>query len=369
MANNIKINNPQGSQPQQKKGSGFVNLNKILQANAGNQLGQTVSQGINQGTQKVQSDLGQIQSQFQSDAEKNNLASDQNKQAVSDALNNIAGGQPNITDEQTKQFGTFLSGQYAGPKGLDESKTAQVGARAQEVQGFGQALSSGGDKTRVLQAFAGKGPYSAGQTRLDSLLLGKGPNAKEQLDQARQGSKNLVSKVGAAQDTANQVGQLRTTQARDFGQQTGEQLKTQEKAINSDIGQALTKAQADKQAALNRYMESLQKRDLGASPDIKNQLAQAGIYGNEGVRLFGIDPTKAIQQGEDASLQNIASLKQRSQLEALAKLGQKDPSTLGFASNVYDPNQAVTLNTQALKQQLAGAQGQYNTGISDFETL
>jgi len=237
MANNIKINNPLGVQPQQKRGSGFVNLNKILQANIGNRFGQTVAQGISQGVGRVQQGIGQLKSEFQQEADKQNLASVANKQAVSDALKSISSGQTKVSDELIKQFGTFRAGEYEGPRELDSSKLTQIGSKAAEVQRFGRDLGSGGDKTRVLQAFAGQGPYSVGQSRLDALLLGQGPQARQQLAQARQQTLGLTQQLGKEQDIARQIGRLRVGEAQKFAKDVKGQLTSAETDIGTKVGE------------------------------------------------------------------------------------------------------------------------------------
>lgn len=357
MANNIKINNPLGAKPQQQKGSGFVNLNKILQANVGNKLGETVSGGLNQGTQQVQQGLGQVKNQFLQESDKGNLATVGNQQAVSDALKNIAAGQSAVTDDQVKQFGTFLGGQYGGPKELDTTKTLQLGNKAQEVQGLGQSLMGGADKTRLLQTFAGKGPYSAGQTRLDSLLLGQGPNAKQQLAQARQSTRGLTQQIGKEQDIAQQIGQLRTGQAREFGQETGRQLTEQEMGINTALQKALEQAPIQREQLRSQYEQGLINQDLSQlPPEVQEQL--------KGLRTYNTNPLGALQLGQEATQQNIASLTQRGQLEALTKLAQKDPSRLGFAEDVYDPSKAMQINVQKLRQLAGEGERAYNDKLN-----
>lgn len=56
-----------------QRGTGFTNLNKIMQANRGNRLGQTVSSGITGQVQGVQSNLLNSQNQFQQNANANRL--------------------------------------------------------------------------------------------------------------------------------------------------------------------------------------------------------------------------------------------------------------------------------------------------------
>lgn len=362
MANNIKINNPLGAQPQQKKGSGFVNLNKILQANVGNRLGQTVAQGIGQGVGQVQQGIGQLKSDFQQEAQKQNLASDANKQAVSDALKNISAGQTDVSDELANQFGTFRAGQYAGPKDLDSNKVAQVGSRASEVQDFGQALGSGGDKTRVLQAFAGQGPYSAGQSRLDSLLLGKGPQAKEQLAEARQQTRGLTQQIGREQDAARQIAEMRTGEAQEFGKSVKQQLEVPQ----ADIQKAIDTLVGQKQGALQQEIQRYQNDPFA-------------YLGTNQVKTYGLDPRQHPDivrfLSQDAlNRSSLANQGQLKQLDALAKLsGQsqdfiRDPNAVGTG----EQQQFANINKNLLRDAILQQQARYRedlekSGISDTE--
>lgn len=367
MANNIKINNPLGVPAHKQKGSGFVNLNKILQANVGNKLGQSVSQGIGQGVQQVQQDLGQVKNEFQTEADKNNLASDPNKQAVSEALKNIVGGKTDVTDDQVKQFGTFLGGQYTGPMGLDSTKSAQLGNKAQEVQGFGQALGSGGDKTRLLQSFAGKGPYTAGQSNLDSLLLGQGPQAKQQLAAARQQTQGLTQQVGRAQENANQIGQLRAGQAAEFGQnvrgQFGIDQNGQVQAGQGLIGQG----QLDLQNKVAQYgnIQSLALKQATGQPlstEEQQLLTQSGVQkiatGAPG-NTYGVQATGSqYYTPQDISVSSVATPQQRAQMDALYKLIGKPQNFLGDAK-AYNPLNPIAFNQSKYLGDVSEAKGQY----------
>lgn len=56
-----------------QKGTGFTNLNKIMQANQGNKLGQAVSGGIQGQTQGVKTQVKSAQDQFEEEAQKGRL--------------------------------------------------------------------------------------------------------------------------------------------------------------------------------------------------------------------------------------------------------------------------------------------------------
>lgn len=240
---NNNTNNPSAPQTQQPKGSGFVNLGRILGANVNNRLSSAINQGLNKGSDEVKSNLQQIGGQFQNQANQANLASDQNKAVRDQALLNIGQGNTNIDDKLKSQFEQFRSGQYAGPTELDPTRTAQVSNKAQELQSYGKSLQGTGDKSGVLQAFAGKGNYTQGEQKLDSLLLGKGPNAKENLAAGRKATQGLGQQIAQQQNAAAQTAQLRQGQAQQFGKETTDKLNTANKGIETDLGNKFAAAQ------------------------------------------------------------------------------------------------------------------------------
>lgn len=372
----ININNPLNpkANPQQKKGSGFVNLNRVLEANANNRLGQAIGTGIKSGAEQVKGQLGELKTGFENETQKQNLASDANKQAASQALMNIGAGNTNVSDDTAKQFGTFLAGNYAGPTALDASKTAQVGARANEIQGFGQNLGSQGDKSQVLQAFVGKGPYSAGQKRLDASLLGKGPNVQA-LKEAQAQSRGLTQAVGREQDIARNTGELRQGQAKQFATDVGNQIKGQQTGIEGAV-----QSEVDRLSGIQGGLYDTIKGKLASgealTPQERAMLGlndQApGAIGNKMVGLpgqqaplmdiYNLDPTKFLNKAE-LSKGNVASAQQKAQLEALSKLGQKnikDFTDVDTKAGQYDTNKPLQFDRDTLKKQADIVKQQYD---------
>lgn len=64
-----------------QKGTGFTNLNRIMQANKGNKLGETVSSGIKGQVEGVKTQVKSAQDQFNEEAQKNRVDTDEAKQA------------------------------------------------------------------------------------------------------------------------------------------------------------------------------------------------------------------------------------------------------------------------------------------------
>lgn len=340
-----------GAQPvQRRQGSGFTNLSRILQANKNNRLGEAVSSGIVGGANQIRQQLGDTRDQFQSQANANDLASDQNKSIRENVLKNIAGGQTDVTDQQADQFKNFRQGQYTGPQEMDMAKTTGLGIRANEVQN--QAKNPLSENT--LQATVGsqsQNPYSRGQIGLDRTILGAGN--PQQLGQARSATMGLSQGINRAQDVARGEAALKTLQAQQFGKDTQAQLAAPQTGIQNDINTAVTTKQGDLSAAIKNY-----------------NLDPNKYLGRTSAQLYGLDPTKYggvvnfLNPG-DINKGTVASQTQLNQLNALGKLaGQPqefitDPSKVGSLEG-----KSLSTTDQGLLNQLVSArQGEYQKAI------
>jgi hypothetical protein len=122
---------PIAKQPQ-KKGTGFTNLNRIMQANQGNRLGQTVAGGVSSAGQNLQSGIKQSQAGFQTEAEKNRLDTDTNRAQRSGVLGRFDASTYK-PDESKFQVSTGLQEQYGGQKTeLEKQEAARQTSATQQ---------------------------------------------------------------------------------------------------------------------------------------------------------------------------------------------------------------------------------------------
>ena len=123
----IPLNQVQQKQPQ-KKGTGFTNLNRIMQANQGNRLGQTVAGGVTQAGQNLQSGVRQSQATFQTDADKARVDTEANAAKRANVLGRFDASTYKPDESKFKVSGGLQS-QY------EQNKTAQqVEADKQKAQ-------------------------------------------------------------------------------------------------------------------------------------------------------------------------------------------------------------------------------------------
>jgi hypothetical protein len=129
-----------------------------------------------------------------------------------------------VTDDETKQFERFRSGEYLGPRELDREKFAQIYGQANEAEQLGQATRTAGGRESLLSRFASQAgsDYSAGERKLDTMLLGE--TGANELRQARRETSDLLQASEEAQQTAMNAADEYTKEAQAFGKDTEQQL-------------------------------------------------------------------------------------------------------------------------------------------------
>lgn len=315
------ITTPQNNAQSGRTGSGFTNLQRYLSANQGNQLGQVVGGGIANAAQGVRSGITGAANQFQQGADAGNLASDANQQARASVLQQISSGtNPQVTDDQAKQFATFRGGQYTGPRDLGDTSKLQNQAANAESLGRGTATASG--RQGLLQDFVGSPQYTQGQKSVDSYLLGQAP----EIASARQKTLGLTNAIGRENQRASSVASQEQANAQKFGKETNTMIGGQLTGIQGALANQATAAGAEDAAARQRF-ESGQR----TAQDYATLGIDPGTH-NFGVSL--IDPRWYSAAGAPTASQ-VANDTQRAQIGALAKLSGQD---VGQFYQGYDPN-------------------------------
>lgn len=355
-----------GANPNKTLGSGYTNIQKIVQANQGNQLGQTVGQGIQQAGGNVQNQLGQAQNQFQQQTQQNQANTGANQQLVQNVLNNpnqYVSGQ--VNGNQGNQFSQLISGQYAGPQGLQNAQTLQ--SRAQNVGQMGQALGTASGRTGLLNQLVGNPQYTQGQQNLDSLLLGQSKDPA--LAAAKRQALTLGNQVGSAVSGAQAIGQQQANQAQQFGQGIQQQLGGQLSKEEQDLQQNAANLQSKRNAQITALQGQLGQGQVNA--DMAQQL---GIQ--QGALTYNVDPSKFMNVNPiTATEQNVATPQQVAQIQALQKLagsnsGQQARDIFGrfggaqTQAGTYANSTPYTMNAPGYQQAYQSAQQNYNNTLN-----
>jgi len=356
----MALNPNQIGQPQEKRqGSGFTNLQRIMQANQGNRLGSTVGQGIQQAGEQTRQGLGQAQEQFKQQSEAGRLDTQQNKERVENVLKDPT----QATGEDINQFARFRAGQYGGPQTLTNIQNLQ--GQAQEAQNLGQAASSQAGRQGLLQRFAAApGQYGSGQQRLDTLLLGT--TGAQPLREARRSVSGLGQQVAGAGEAAQNVAQQYQNLARGFGQdvtqrtgamETEAQTAAEQRAAEANKADEALRQQVEqeRQAAQTNQLSQQALEQLGLSAGQRTYGANLGQYlGYQGRdTLAAARPEEVLNQQEFQKFSNLKKLMGQD-------VSQYDPTKVG----TYQAGQE-TFDKTAAQGAIGQAQQAYQQESND----
>jgi len=346
MATNINKPKPQGS--------GFTNLQRIMNANRGTRLGQAVGQGIQETGEQARQGLQQAQSEFNQQSEAGRLDTDANRQRVEDVLS-----RPDDVNEQDfKDFDRFRAGGYTGPLGLKNA--GSVTGQAQEAQNLGQQVGTAGGRQALLQRYAaGPNQYQAGQQRLDSLLLGA--TGGKDLKSARRSVSGLGQQAQSAQQGAQEVGQQYQSQAQGFGRNVAQRAGEGAQTVLTPAQEA-AKLANERDASLRTQAE--QERQRGSSENYLSRQALEALGLQAGDRTYGVNLGDVVRfQGRGLNeaarpeeLMNQEQFQRFSNLKRLmgSDLQGYDPTKVGGYEQgqlAYDKeglNQAIAANRAKL---------------------
>jgi len=364
--------------PNKQQGSGYTNIQKVVNANQGNQLGSAIGNNLQQTTSSAQQNLQNAQGQFNQQTQANQANTQQNQQLVQNVLNdptqyaNIASAtssQNPTNAQQGQQFQNLISGQYQGPTALNNASALQNQA-AQAAQ-EGQALGTSGGRIALLQQAIGNPQYTQGQAGLDELLLGQSNSPA--LAQAKQQALTLQGQVNTGIAGAAAQGQQQTAQAQQFGTALQNQLGATATGLNNTLQQQATNAQQANNTQYQNALAALQSGNvtqqeanllgLTQGENVYNVLNGAGTTGNS-----ANNAAQFLQENPNqATAGNIATAQQYAQMQALQQLGgQYAPQNAQTAfQNYQNPSQA---GTYAQQQNLIGNQTAFQNALNSTQS-
>lgn len=307
-----------------QKGTGFTNINKVLQANrgAGVAMGQQLAKNIGQQTQAVQSQLQQGVNQFNQSigSEQGRIANTlqqtrnyiQNpigQAPVSVAANQPVGGQAvtgdgqqgavapvdgnqpaavapqvdvttgeNVPSQAVAQANTLYNEAYGGLRGLEnEENLSRMARQLQENAGLARNVRGQGMLLRNM--IARPGQYSMAQAALDKALLGQSKEAQREI-------------FGATRDVGSTVGQFSNVAA-----SADARVAALEESLNKARGDIDAEA-SERIGAIGKEVESgtaQYKADVNRLLDL--------------MRGYEIDPTTGQQKRDENN--NLVNLQGR----------------------------------------------------------
>jgi len=336
--------NSASPQERQKKGTGFVNLQQILQANRGGRLAPTVTSGIKGQLQSGQQQLGQAQQQFQTKLGEEQRGLKQTGEEVGSTLQKLDVDAPQVSSEEEQKFKLLRDATYKGPQGLkDEESLKRQQMSAAEAAELSRSREGRQELIRQYSQISPSQQYTQTRRSLDEILSGKA--LAPQLRGIRRQAGELVGDVGRSTELASQQARAQAGALEKLKKETAGTLSGKAGEIQSAIGQRmqdLTSAQKTQFEALQQALESGQITaqqaqllgiQLQAQPGAEAGLGTKpiGIQPGQDIQLYGLTPQQLLQtiQTADISKGTVTSPEQIAKLQAIAKLsGTSEAETL-----------------------------------------
>lgn len=292
----------------QKQGTGYTNIQRVLGANVGSKLGSAVKTGIQQQAQGVQQQTQQAKSQFEMGVAQGRLDTDEAKAAREAAIKRLSGpGYTGPSEEEIQQFSKFRSGQYSGPKSIENEQ--ELLSKAADVSGMARGLGTAEGRQGILQQYVGQSPsYSAGKSAIDQLLLGR---SAEDIKAARAAAMGLGRNTYQNIASAREAGKAAERSSAAFGQETAQRLAQEQNLLDETI----TREMEDAQRAESRRVGELQKiiNQMSSSGNVKQ--ATRGATGID-AQLSALEKAGLLGQNELTNLKQTVSGIQQAQNKA-----------------------------------------------------
>lgn len=330
-----------------KQGTGFTNIQKLLQANQGNRLGQSVASGITGEALKAKQNIEGARQQFGQQSEAGRVAFDPNQ--LSQAV--VRGGQEDI--DYVKGL---IQGGYSGPESLAQASALQQ--QAAQAQALGQLAGTEAGRAGLLQQYVGGPQYSSGKQNLDALLLGM--QGGKQLSEARRSTVGLAGQAQALEQEAIRKGQQYKQEGQEAAQTAAGVVGQAQTGIEQDVASRLQAEKNERAQLYKDYLANLSKGQLSPEQSSRFELSP-------GQQIYNVDPSKFLVAGEDPTRFNIATPEQYAQAQALAQmLGQTNtllPQEYASQSGVNTPD--ISFRRSAFDQAIQNAQGGYNQDLEN----
>jgi hypothetical protein len=306
-----------------KKGTGFTNLGRILQASQGARLGGQVASGVQQTGQNIRQQIGQAASQFQEKAKEQSARFGEEAARERDALiPQVSSGAEGLDQSEVlKKFEDYRSGEYKGPRELGD--VGALSGKAMEAEQLGRLGRTAGGKEELLRRFVGGRNYSQGAQALDTALLGL--TGQQDLAKARKETRGITSELarqsGLATGQAKQLAQKADT----FREETLNRLEEARSPISEAI--RLRTAQAA-EVERNRINEYENIRNILAQPELVRTTMSTGP--DQG----GMQTQTNVDKAVEAIIQSpFISDSEKDRLSNLAIRGQRMGLNVNFLLN------------------------------------
>lgn len=318
-------------------GTGFTNINRILDANKRNRLGSTIGSNLSSVASGVKTDLQKQREMFEKQQQEAVSKFDPTKrqdiidrvtaapaqpvsqsgvsnttgqsgvspvlsqQQQQEAYNLEQAKQRQVTDKDIEDFKLFREGKYTGPMELSESD--KLLARGQEAQGLAGLTRGSAGQKELLNKYVGGNQYSRGERTLDSILLGR--TGQKDLAKARAENVGITSNIEKARRAAEAKATENVAKAQQFGVETKGILEGKTAEAQQQINKQHEQRIAEANEQYNKLKTMLQKVDE------EEDLAKRYKLTNEDFASLGVDTSTEEGKTLAAQLQAVFGLSNR----------------------------------------------------------
>jgi hypothetical protein len=343
-----------GSGPAEKpKGTGWTNLVSYVDAN------KPQAQGM---AQKVVGNVGTKANEVKTNAGifatgANEAIANQTPKRDDSIIADIGTNAASVANDATRrqQYEDMRTASYQGPKSANEIEGYQENAQGyQNVAKSADALEDFEQRRgTIAQAYEPRSDYTAGESRLDSFLVGQGP-ARETILEGKgtygtgseygKGWDDLLTGIGSNIDAADATANKIKTDTNDAMTGAVEKIGTTFSGY-SDVAGASNKAN---QATFDRLGKEL----VDANPNVRNKaFAEIGLDSGTGEWLLknGADLKGLIAAGKERTAGDYAKDDELAQFNALSSLSPSTGLDQNLATRTGNDANAFKSNQQKIE--------------------
>lgn len=374
--------NPKGTATQ---GSGYVGLDKYLNANKGSQFGGQVMGKVNQNVDSAKQVLGQNTEAFkdatrQGTVKWNDVESDAKKiidtaGGVSDRMETMQykPGAPKLQipgresdPSAADRYKGYMNAKYQGPESFAGSAYgSQAQGAVQKAAQQSKALQSEGGRFALLDQFYGRPKYSTGEKSLDNLLIQNAPGVAARSQALGNQAKQLSAQGAQAERDLNNLATTNKFQTEATAQNSRDYLKKAQDTFAAD----LNKRYEDYTKSSDIYNQA-RLGDISDDELDADTMALLGL--NEGDDLMDINLGSYLKENPKAALNQFANQSDYDRYLALTQIAGEDPSLLLDADREKAGSGInmgrVSADSDKLKQDIAARKSALNSeyrGIFD----
>lgn len=315
-----------------RQGTGFTNIQNLLQANvgAGGIMGKAVGTGMGQKAGQLKQDVTAAGQKFQEQFKK-----EQEKAAGQiGAVGGYLSGQQDLsslTPEEAEKIGKQMrETQYGGLQQLENQQALL--SRAGNIQALGTLAGMGAiGQGRLLQGIATRrGGYSRGQGLLDQYLVGQDVGAQKQIRDA------AAESYGAAQQA-----QTEASVAEQQAQGLAKSIEEQKTQTQQDVLKQLAGRQEEATQSAKQYLNQADRIKKILTGDIKpEEITEEDRLAMSDLSKYGVD-TQTITTADDPqtilnALANAGITQFTGQQRYLTDAQQKAAKNLALLSGQED---------------------------------